>query len=375
MTKKIIILPIIMMAVAAQTASADGIKLPGVTIDEEGIKAPGVVIDDEGISAPGVTIDDNGIAAPGVRIETGEAGQRERIQIRESRRSGRYDDDFFTAEGKVRRDEFVGMDLRGYDFSGYHLERVKFIDTDLEGASFRGAVLERVEFDHVNLEGADFSDAVLERVDFQEALLGRACFIYSTMQRTDFEDSDLTDTMWIAVQAERTDFKNSNQGGLITQGWSSCHEYHGSVAPSATVQIAAPRPEVTKASVIEATLSEGADASVDLTVNFAYDSDQIEGAARAQILEIANALGAPSLAQRRVRVEGHTDADGEDAYNLDLSYRRAIAVTRTLVDDYGIAPDRLEVEGVGEDRPVATNDSDEGRALNRRVTLVNLGQL
>jgi outer membrane protein OmpA-like peptidoglycan-associated protein len=365
----------ILAALPTSAAIADSIKLPGVTIDENGIKAPGVVIDDEGISAPGVEIDDEGIAAPGVRIETGEAGLQERIRIRESRRPGQYDDDFFTAEGKLRRDEFVGMDLRGYDFSGYHLERVKFIDTDLEGASFHGAVLERVEFDHVNLEGADFSDTILERVDFQESMLGGACFIYSTMQRTDFEDSDLTDTVWIAVQAERTDFKNSDRGGLITHGWSSCHSYHGSVAPSATIQIAAPRPEVTKASVIEATLSEGADASVDLTVNFAHDSDQIEGGARAQIMEIAQALNAPSLAQKRVRIEGHTDSDGEEAYNLDLSYRRAIAVTRMLIDDYNIASDRFEVEGAGEDDPVATNENDEGRALNRRVTLVNLGQL
>ena len=112
-------------------AIADGIKLPGVTIDENGIKAPGVAIDDEGISAPGVKIDKDGISAPGVRIEAGEAGWRERVRIRESRRPGRYDDEFFAADGTLRRDEFVGMDLRGYDFSGYHLERVEFIDTDL----------------------------------------------------------------------------------------------------------------------------------------------------------------------------------------------------------------------------------------------------
>lgn len=380
-------LPMLAVAFMAQTALADGIKLPGVTIDENGIKAPGVIIDDEGISAPGVeidedgirapgvTIDSDGIDAPGVRIEAGDAGYQRRVWIRESRTPGRYDDEFFAEDGTIRRDNFDGMDLRGYDFSGYTLERVNFANTDLEGASFAGAVLERVKFQNVNLEGADFSDTLLQRVKFDASILAGACFIHATMERTDFTDSDLTDALWIGVLAERTDFEDSSRGGLITRGPASCVEYHSSYVPAATVQIAADtRPEVTTAAVIEETLAQGTDARVDLTVNFAYDSDRVEGAAHAQIMEIANALNAPSLADQRIRVEGHTDGDGEANYNVDLSYRRAISVVRMLVDDYSIPSGRLEVKGFGEDRPVATNDNDQGRALNRRVTLVNLGQ-
>ena len=294
----------------------------------------------------------------------------------QSRTPGRYDDDFFAADGTVRRDKFVGMDLRGYDFSGYHLERVKFVDTDLEGANFSGAVLERVRFDHVNLGGADFSDTVLSRVDFENSLLDGACFIYSSMHRTDFEESDLTDAIWIGVDAERTDFKNSDRGGLVTRGPADCFEYHSSLGGSTSVQLASvERPAVTTAAAIEETLSKGADARVDLTVNFAYDSDRVEGEAHAQILEIAEALNAPGLAEQRILVEGHTDGDGEAGYNVDLSYRRAVAVVRTLTGQYGIPTDRLEVKGYGEERPVADNDSDRGKALNRRVTLVNLGNV
>ena len=73
MTKRLI-LPMITIMLMTSATLADGIKLPGVTIDENGIKAPGVVIDDEGVKAPGVTIDESGISAPGVRIENGEAG-------------------------------------------------------------------------------------------------------------------------------------------------------------------------------------------------------------------------------------------------------------------------------------------------------------
>lgn len=378
---KTIALPVLAITFLAQTAFADGIKLPGITIDENGIKMPGVVIDDEGISAPGVEIDDDGVrvpgvtvdsdgvSAPGVRIKAGDAGYQQRIRIRESRTPGRYDDEFFAQDGTIRRDNFDGMDLRGYDFSGYTLERVNFSNTDLEGASFNGAILERVKFENANLEGADFSDTVLHRVKFDQSILAGACFIHATMSRTDFTRSDLTDAVWIGVQAERTDFEDSSRGGLITRGPLSCLDYQASEWAPAT-----DRPEVTTAAVIEETLAQGADARVDLTVNFAYDSDQVDGAALAQILEIANALSAPSLAEQRIRVEGHTDGDGDAGYNVDLSYRRAIAVVRMLVDDYRIPSDRLEVKGFGEDRPVATNDNEPGRALNRRVTLVNLGQ-
>ena len=383
-----LILPALAFALFSQTAGAEGIKLPGITIDENGIKVPGVEIDEDGIRVPGVTIDDEGInapgvsidseggiSAPGVRIDAGEAGYHERARLRETRRPGRYDDQFFTADdGTISRNEFTGMDLRGYDFSGYTLERVKFIDTDLEGANFRGAILERVEFDNVNLEGADFSDTILTRVDFQGSLLGGACFIYATMERTGFEDSDLTDAVWIGVQASRTDFNNSDRGRMVTRGPADCLEYQSSITGSADIQLATARPTVTTAAVIEEVLAQGTDAHVDLTINFDYDSDRIEGAALAQILEIADALNTPALADRRILVEGHTDGDGSDDYNLDLSYRRAIAVVRMLVDDYRIPAERLEVKGFGEDRPVATNDSEQGRALNRRVTLVNLGR-
>lgn len=382
-------LSVLALAFAGQAALADGIKLPGITIDENGIKAPGVeidqdgvrtpgvTIDDEGVSAPGVKIDQDGVSAPGVRIGTGEAGRQQRIQIRESRQPGRYDDEFFAEDGTIRRDNFDGMDLRGYDFSGYTLERVNFANTDLEGADFRGAVLKRVSFENANLEGADFSDTYIRRVTFDASNLAGACFIHATLERTGFTRSNLTDTIWIGVQAERTDFENSDRGRMITRGPLACQDHWASLSIGAPVVEAAAgeRPEIIEAAVIEETLSQGADARVDLTVNFAYDSDQVRGEAHAQILEIANALSTPGLARQRILVEGHTDGDGEAGYNVDLSYRRAIAVVRTLVDQHGIPSDRLEVKGYGEERPVAENDSDQGRALNRRVTLVNLGSV
>ena len=112
--------------------------------------------------------------------------------------------------------------------------------------------------------------------------------------------------------------------------------------------------------------------NMHLTLRFWVDSDQIKGQAHKQILEIATALKSPGLIGKRIGVEGHTDADGADDYNLDLSYRRSVTVVRTLIQKYGIEPKRLEVMAFGERRPVASNDTDRGKALNRRVTLVNL---
>ena len=71
----------------------------------------------------------------------------------------------------------------------------------------------------------------------------------------------------------------------------------------------------------------------------------------------------------KLTVEGNTDNIGGDAYNLDLSKRRAAEVKRTLVTEYHIAPDRLSTDGFGASHPIDTNDTLEGRARNRRVEL------
>ena len=74
----------------------------------------------------------------------------------------------------------------------------------------------------------------------------------------------------------------------------------------------------------------------------------------------------------RIRIEGHTDATGDDASNQTLSEKRAGAVRRFLVDTYGIDESRLESQGFGESSPVDTNDTPEGQQNNRRVELIKL---
>ncbi len=71
----------------------------------------------------------------------------------------------------------------------------------------------------------------------------------------------------------------------------------------------------------------------------------------------------------KVVVEGHTDSVGSDAYNKKLSERRAEAVKRYLVR-HGVDPSRVRTEGYGKSRPVADNNTAEGRAKNRRAEVV-----
>ncbi len=74
----------------------------------------------------------------------------------------------------------------------------------------------------------------------------------------------------------------------------------------------------------------------------------------------------------RFQVQGHTDSDGGAAYNLALSQRRAQSVVNDLVTRYGIARSRLVAKGYGLTEPVASNATDAGKALNRRVELLRL---
>jgi outer membrane protein OmpA-like peptidoglycan-associated protein len=74
--------------------------------------------------------------------------------------------------------------------------------------------------------------------------------------------------------------------------------------------------------------------------------------------------------QMSLFVDGHTDDQGSDDYNLDLSRRRAVAVVDSLIRDHGIDAARLEARGLGETVPVDSNESESGRTMNRRVELV-----
>lgn len=104
---------------------------------------------------------------------------------------------------------------------------------------------------------------------------------------------------------------------------------------------------------------------------FDSGSDRIRPESTPTLKEIGDMLkGHPEL---RLSIEGHTDADGDDAANQVLSEKRAAAVKVFLVESYDIDASRLETAGFGESKPVADNSTPEGKQQNRRVELVKLG--
>jgi len=133
--------------------------------------------------------------------------------------------------------------------------------------------------------------------------------------------------------------------------------YLGKVDPD---PVAEPAPEPTPEPAPVAKV-----ASIKLKVNFDFDKTVVKEQYFSDLQELANFL--KRFSDLHVDVEGHTDSVGTDAYNQDLSQRRAQAVVDVLVNEYGISAGRLQPKGYGESQPVASNDSKEGRAENRRV--------
>lgn len=99
-------------------------------------------------------------------------------------------------------------------------------------------------------------------------------------------------------------------------------------------------------------------------VNFGFDSSELTAAAKANLNKLATVL--KNNMDTNINIYGHTDSKGTDAYNLSLSERRAAAVKSYLVSQ-GVASSRMITMGMGEKEPVANNNTDAGRAENRRV--------
>lgn len=101
-------------------------------------------------------------------------------------------------------------------------------------------------------------------------------------------------------------------------------------------------------------------------VLFDTNSAELKPGAYDEIDRVAGVL--TRYPQTTLHVEGHTDAQGSDAYNQELSERRAQSVAAAL-EQRGVDPSRIQAVGFGESKPIATNDTETGRQLNRRVTV------
>ncbi|NKC34096.1 OmpA family protein [Falsiroseomonas selenitidurans] len=132
-------------------------------------------------------------------------------------------------------------------------------------------------------------------------------------------------------------------------------------------------PPVAVAPDIAATTAPPGAAAVSLTVTFASGSASLSPRATEVLDNLGRALVSDRLSGYRFRVEGHTDTVGPSAMNQELSERRAAAVRDFLVQRHGVASQRLQALGLGEQQLLVATPDETSEPRNRRVQVVNLG--
>lgn len=135
-------------------------------------------------------------------------------------------------------------------------------------------------------------------------------------------------------------------------------------------QTRALRPGAASMSTAPAPAPVAKPASINMQINFDYNSAAISGSSERTMATLAKALASPQLEGRKFTVIGHTDAKGSDVYNKALSDRRAAAVRNYLMKN-GVAASRLKAMGKGESQLLNTDDPDA--AENRRVEIQATG--
>ena len=154
--------------------------------------------------------------------------------------------------------------------------------------------------------------------------------------------------------------------GCVTLSGSASLGVDGSTAVLAgsplevrAAQPALPPPPPKKAKIVEEHIE------ISEKVQFAYNDSKILSASDDLLNDVATVMKQhPEV--KKIRIEGHASSEGNDKYNKDLSDRRAKAVMDFLVN-VGVDEARMEAIGFGEERPIADNESEEGREKNRRV--------
>lgn len=122
----------------------------------------------------------------------------------------------------------------------------------------------------------------------------------------------------------------------------------------------------TGVSVSQNTVTGAIDLVMPGNITFAYDDARLAPGFKPTLDKLAATMR--TYQDTAILIEGHTDSNGSDSYNMDLSRDRANAVAQYLINR-GVAYDRIEVRARGERSPIATNATEHGRAQNRRVEI------
>ncbi len=106
-------------------------------------------------------------------------------------------------------------------------------------------------------------------------------------------------------------------------------------------------------------------------INFEFDSYQLTDRSKMLLRKMGRVLQG-KLSDAVLIIAGHTDSKGSDTYNLGLSIRRARQVQQFLMNEYDVSEKRIHLKAYGETKPITTNFTEEGRAINRRVEFIRV---
>ena len=241
----------------------------------------------------------------------------------------------------------------------------KFLTDDLSVEVAYSANFNRDDFDIATLAGLVWMG---DRADKYQPYILAGVNSYNTNDSIDHYHSqlvfgvgigsDIADKLQLRadVRLMRGKCKDKNDFGFQL---SVNHLFGATATPAPVAEVAesAAEPVVVKPKIRTVTIR--------LNVEFEFDSAEVLTIYGDQLEVIA--AGMRDRDDIELVLEGHTDSLGSDSYNSDLSVRRAGAVKVKLVEDYGISSDRISASGYGESRPIASNESNEGRARDRRV--------
>lgn len=170
-----------------------------------------------------------------------------------------------------------------------------------------------------------------------------------------------------AAYGMQRDDDGSNRGRDIVRSAAAGALVGGLAGSALDAQARALQQSVTTPGVTVVNTGQSINVNLPEGVLFAFDSAAVSGPAQNDLYALARNLQA--YPNTRVEVTGHTDSTGADAYNLDLSQRRANSVAGVLRAG-GVASSRIVAIGRGETQPIASNATAAGQAQNRRVEIV-----
>ncbi len=305
-----------------------------------------------------------------------QAEQSENPWYAGARIGGTHYSDFANGPAGVDKDDFGGGAFLGYNVSRWFALETGYTylgDPDVNGSG-------SIEQQAIDLVGK-FTWKTTDSLDvFAKA--GGAYYFAEGQDGLNADDEGVVATAGLGVEyffnqnvSTRLEYQYYHDIELEDTDWDT-HFYGLSLvyawgaAPMVMPMIAAPviAQAVAEPEVIAEPI-EIAPLSVELP--FMFDSDELSQEYMQQLAPIAQHL--LDYPQAQLFVVGHTDSRGSEAYNQKLSEQRAALVADYLANSYNIDKSRIIQEGRGELEPRANNETEEGRALNRRVTVFTPG--